>query len=254
MNVESFLLIVSGVFGLIIGSFLNCLAWRLYKKESMIGRSYCDSCNKQIAWYENIPVLSFLFLGGRCRHCKKAIAWHYPLVEAITGLLFILGAIQANFEPLVVVRNWFVLAILVLVFIMDARWYIILDKVSLPSILIILGLNLWLGFSFSGLLISATIGAGFFLIQFLVSRGHWIGGGDIRLGLLLGVALSWTNVLVAILIAYAVGALVGVILIASGKKKWGSMVPLGTFLSLGGAIALLYGEKIIHWYLSFVNF
>lgn len=251
---QTLLLVFSAILGLVIGSFLACLAWRLYHEESVGGRSYCDACHKPISWYDNIPLLSFLLLGGRCRHCHKAIIWHYPATEAITAVLFVLGALAAHFEPLELVRNWFVLSVFVLIFIMDARWYIILDKVSLPAAAIALILNALLGFGWRGLLISATIGTGFFLIQFLVSRGRWIGGGDIRLGLLLGLALGWPYVLAAIFLGYMIGAIFGVVLLATGKKKMGSMVPLGTFLSVAGAIVLLYGEKIVNWYLSFINF
>jgi prepilin signal peptidase PulO-like enzyme (type II secretory pathway) len=250
---EPFFLVASCILGLIIGSFLNCAAWRLYEGESMNGRSHCRSCQKLIYWYDNIPILSFLLLRGHCRHCASPISWQYPLVEAITALLFMLAYWLNPFDWLLLARNWFLLAVFVLIFVMDARWYVIVDKVTLPAAITVLGANLWLGIGWSGLLISATIGTGFFLIQYLVSRGRWIGGGDIRLGLLLGVGLGWPNILAAIFIAYGFGAVFGIAALLSGKKKWGSMVPLGTFLSVAGAITLLYGEKIVHWYLNFVN-
>jgi len=250
---ELFFLLVSGLFGLIIGSFLNCMAWRLYTGESLNGRSHCRSCNKLIYWYDNIPLLSFLLLGGKCRHCKAAISFQYPAVEAVTALLFILAYIATPLDPTLLARNWFLLSVFVVIFIMDARWYVIVDKVSLPAALIALVFNLYLGYGWQWLLISATIGTGFFLIQYLVSRGRWIGSGDIRLGLLLGVALGWPNILAVIFLGYGLGAVFGVVALATGKKKWGSMVPLGTFLSLAGAITLLYGEKIVSWYLNFVN-
>jgi len=252
------------IFGLIIGSFLNCFIWRVYEEESLGGRSHCRDCKKTISWYDNLPVLSYLILGGRCRHCKKHISWQYPIVEALVGLLFMLVIWQLNkqFGPidlwslnnwLVLLRNWFLVSVFTIIFVMDLRWYVILDKISLTAAVVVLALNLWLGMSWQGLLISATIGIGFFLVQFIVSRGRWIGGGDIRLGLLLGVAFSWPYVVATIFLAYTVGALVGVLLLAFGKKHWGSKLPLGTFLSVAALIILLYGPVIVNWYLNLIN-
>ncbi len=250
---ELFFLVASGVLGLIIGSFLNCMAWRLYEGESVNGRSHCRDCQAMIHWYDNIPLLSFILLRGKCRQCQATISIQYPAVEAVTAVLFMLAYWLTPLDYIALARNWFLLSVFVVIFIMDARWYVIMDKVSLPAAAIALAFNLWLGYGWQWLLISATIGTGFFLIQYLVSRGRWIGSGDIRLGLLLGVALGWPNILAAIFLGYGLGAVFGVIALATGKKKWGSMVPLGTFLSLAGAITLLYGEKIVRWYLNFVN-
>ena len=240
-----FFLIVSFILGLLIGSFLNCLAFRLYEEESLKGRSHCRACKKIITWYDNIPILSFCLLMGQCRHCKEKISWQYPAVEAITGLLFLLAACLAPFDWLLLARNWFLLAIFVLIFIMDARWYVILDKISLPAAFIALVVNILLGFSWQNMALSVTIGIGFFLIQFFVSKGRWIGGGDIRLGFLLGAALGWPNILAALFLGYGIGALTGIALLLFGKKTLGSKLPLGTFLTIAASIILLYGEKFI---------
>ncbi|MFA4941987.1 MAG: prepilin peptidase, partial [Patescibacteria group bacterium] len=133
-----------------MGSFLNCLVWRLHEGEGMWNRSYCPKCRKQIAWYDNIPVFSFIFLSGKCRHCRKSISWQYPAVELITGILFFLSFYLnllnfsagdfLNFQPfsnpnflLSVFRDWFVIAVMIVIFIYDLRWYLILDEVSLPA-------------------------------------------------------------------------------------------------------------------------
>lgn len=258
------LVIFSLLFGLIIGSFLNCLIWRLYEGESMFGRSHCRSCKKVISWYDNLPVLSYFLLGGKCRHCKKHISWQYPIVELVVGMLFMFsfwklsqkfGAIELwtfnNF--LVLLRDWFLISVLTIIFVMDLRWYVILDKVSLVAAFFLLVINLYLGISWQSLLISATIGIGFFLIQFIISRGRWIGGGDIRLGLLLGFALGWPYILAIIFLAYMIGSIFGILLLVAGKKQWGSKVPLGTFLSIAALIVLFYGQVIINWYLKLIN-
>ena len=129
------------ILGLIVGSFINCLTWRLYKEESIMGRSYCPKCRKQIAWHDNIPVLSFLFLRGKCRKCKKKISFQYPLVELVTGLLFF-GVFLFNSDLLILdskfiiqlFRNLFFVSVMVIIFIYDLKWYMILDKITISSI------------------------------------------------------------------------------------------------------------------------
>lgn len=256
------------LFGLIIGSFLNCFIWRLHEGEGMWNRSYCPKCRNQIAWYDNIPVISFILLGGKCRQCSKPISWQYPIVELITGTLFLLTVICnlkfviwndfildpiANYQLLIaIVRDWFVIAVMTVIFIYDLRWYLILDEISLPACLIVLLFNLFLGINWLALLISGIIGGSFFLIQFVISKGKWIGGGDIRLGLLMGLALGrFDYLLLAILLAYFAGSFVGLGLIIFGRKKWDSQIPLGVFLSVSTVFVIFWGEVIMNWYLGF---
>ena len=243
------------LFGLIIGSFLNCLVWRLRTGESLLGRSYCLKCKKQIAWYDNLPVLSFVLLKGKCRQCGGKISWQYPIVELTTGVLFVLAYYLnyelriTNYELIIqLLRDWFLISAMMVIFIYDLRWRLILDVVTLPAGLVVLILNLALGFSLWNLLVSGIIGSGFFLLQFLISGGKWIGGGDIRLGLLMGLALGWPGVIAAIIISYFLGSLVGLGLIAAGKKRWGSEIPLGVFLAAGTIIDLFWQERILDWY------
>lgn len=259
------------LFGLVIGSFLNCLIWRLHTGESLWGRSYCPQCKAKIAWYDNIPVLSFILLRGRCRHCGRRISLQYPVVEIVTAVLFVLAFIIqfsniqssasmaaldeypiSNIQYLLLIRNWFVIAVMIIIFVYDLRWYLILDVVTLPACLVVLGLNLALGYSWQNLLFSGIIGAGFFLIQFLISRGRWLGGGDIRLGLLMGLALGWPDVILAILLAYVSGSLVGLSLVAGGKKKWGAKLPLAVFLAPATIAVMFWGEWILNWYFRLI--
>ncbi len=259
-------------FGLTIGSFINCLVWRLHKKEGMWDRSYCPKCRKQIAWYDNIPLLSFCLLRGKCRHCRKSISLQYPLVELAVAVLFLLAwraelalwpiasGLDVDLSMIIpsihvlayVFRDWFIIAVMTVIFIYDLRWYLILDKITLPACAVIVAINLLLGANWLNMLISGIIGGGFFYLQFIISRGKWIGGGDIRLGLLMGLSLGWPYVLLAIFLAYFLGSIVGVGLILSGKKKWGSRIPLGTFLSFSTVIILLWGRAILAWYLHFI--
>jgi len=259
------------VFGLIIGSFLNALIWRLHTGESMMERSKCPKCKSTIAWYDNIPVLSFLFLRGKCRSCKTRISFQYPLVEFVVGLLFVLAFNFEfrifNFESilnflilkpgykffLALFRDFFLVSVMVIVFVYDLRWYLILDIVTLPAIAVLFVLNLILGISWQSLLISGIIGGGFFLLQFAISKGKWIGGGDIRLGFLMGIALAWPKIIIALMLAYIVGAFVGLGLIVFGRKKWSSQVPFGIFLSTATVATLFWGDFLMQWYLGLIG-
>jgi prepilin signal peptidase PulO-like enzyme (type II secretory pathway) len=275
-----FLFIYVSIFilGLVIGSFLNCLIWRLHTEETMMNRSHCPKCQKQIAWYDNIPVFSYIVLLGKCRHCRKNISIQYPVVELVVGLLFVLVFIVEYFDNfqssifndiipeflnldlffyITILKDWFVVSVMTIVFIYDLRWYLILDKIMIPAMIVVFGLNIYLGYLdgdvFSNLwnmLISAIIGGGFFLFQFVISRGKWIGGGDIRLGFLMGLILGWQGLLVALLLAYISGAIIGVGLIVIGKKKMSSQIPFGVFLSTATLISLFWGQDIIYWYLN----
>lgn len=256
------------VLGSLFGSFINCLVWRLHEKDTIMGRSYCPKCKHMIAWYDNIPLFSFLALKGKCRHCGKKISWQYPVVEFVTGILFVVAAhinigtdlfkapifeLQAS-SYVVLLRDWFIICVMVVIFIYDLRWYLILDIVSLPAVLVIFLLNMALGFDLLNILISGIIGGSFFLFQFVISRGKWIGGGDIRLGLLMGVALGWPKILLAIMIAYLIGSVFGIFLLVTKKKSWGSQLPLGVFLTPATLIVLFWGKEILSWYLKLIGF
>ena len=254
------ILVIIFIFGTMIGSFLNCLIWRLHKKETILGRSYCPRCRHRIAWYDNIPVLSFLILSGRCRHCRGSISWQYPIVELVTGALFVVAfmlnhELVSGFRFLPLLKYWFIISVMIIVFIYDLRWYLILDIVTLPACLVVFFLNLILGIEWQNMLFSGIIGGGFFWLQFVVSRGRWIGGGDIRLGLLMGLVLGWPGIITALTLAYFSGSIVGIGLIISGKKKMGSKIPMGVFLSAAAISVLFWGENILNWYLrTFLNF
>lgn len=262
---QTILIVYSSLFGLIMGSFLDCLLRRLKNGESILGRSACPGCHAQLAWYDNIPLFSFLILRARCRRCRQPISWQYPLIEAVTALLFaaafwriasFAGAVEGwrLHEWLLLLRDWIFLFALAGVFISDLRWYLIFDEIVLPAGVAVFLLNIAIGTPWPILLLSATIGTGFFLLQYAVSRGRWIGGGDIRLGFLLGAGLGWPLVVPAIMIAYLVGAPVGVLLISVGRKEWGSRLPLGVFLCIGALAALFYGQPLIDWYLHLIHF
>jgi len=249
--------IFSFIFGTLIGSFINCAAWRLYKEETIFGRSYCPKCLKQIHWYDNIPLISFILLHGKCRSCSKKISWQYPLVELVMGILFYLAFLNFGAGSLILLLKIFiVLAILVLVFIFDFRWYLIPVSVLIWSgvLVIILGALSYtgnLGTYLFVLIIVMALASLFFGAQYLITRGKGIGEGDIWLGLFLGAALpSLRSFLVAVLSAYFIGSIVGITLLILKRKHWSSKLPLGVFLTVGAVISIFWGQAISTWYLG----
>lgn len=263
-----FIALIILLLGLSLGSFANCLIWRFYKEEKIIGRSHCPKCKNLIAWYDNIPVLSFIFLKRRCRRCQSKISWQYPMVEIVMALLFLffwfkqLDFAWLNVNDLSLVLNslnfylelgyfYLVIFILVIVFVFDLRYYLVSTLLVWPATFILLILNISLGFSWYLMLINMAGAGMFFLLQFVLTRGRGIGEGDIWLGVLLGAIFPQTIYLVfAIFSAYIIGSLVGVLLIIFGRKSWGSKLPLGVFLAFGAILTLILGEFINTLYLS----
>lgn len=253
------------ILGLFVGSFLNVVVYRLHREESFVkGFSKCLFCGHRLYPKDLVPLVSFLFLKGKCRYCRHKIAKQYFLMELATAIGFTLIAlvlwknidsqiILANINNLLIFKTlaWCLFfSYLLIIFVYDLKYYLILDQVTLPAIVLIFIINLFLGFSWATLLLGALVGGGFFFLQFAISKGKWIGGGDIRLGLLLGVMLAWPQVLTALFLAYLLGSLFAIGLLLKGKKHWGDKLPFGTFLSLATFIVLLYGDVLISWYWS----
>jgi len=241
------------VFGLATGSFLNVVIFRMRLGKNFLGRSACLACGKILKWVDNIPVLSFINLKGRCRYCQSRISWQYPLIELSLGIIFIFGYFRfgINLELMAFV---IFAAFLSVIFVYDLKHYLILDKVTVPAMVLALVLNPLFGKSPVDLILGASILAGFFLLQYFISGGRWIGGGDIRMGAVMGFMLGWKLGLLALFMAYMFGAVAGVVLLALKKKKIGSEIPFGTFLSLATLICLLYGQEILNWYLNLIIF
>ncbi|PKM87177.1 hypothetical protein CVU83_03315 [Candidatus Falkowbacteria bacterium HGW-Falkowbacteria-2] len=252
--------------GLSLGSFANCLIWRLYKQERVLGRSYCPLCKKQIVWYDNIPLLSYIFLGGRCRQCKKKISWQYPLVEFAVAALFLLfwfknleysylslTELSYYFENprfwLSLIFDWLAVWVLTVVFVFDLRYYLVSTILTVVAAVVFLALNYSLGVTWYLPLITMAGGAAFFGLQFLATRGKGIGEGDIWLGLMLGAMFVQVNLLIlAIFASYIIGTIIALGLLIAGKKAWSSKLPLGVFLALGGLFALIWGNKLLDAY------
>lgn len=252
------------ILGTIVGSFLNALLWRLSVGESVLrGRSYCTDCRHPLASKDLVPLISFFTLRRRCRYCSAKISWRYPIIETSAGVLFVLvyavfvqsvpeGLIQSFFfgghnrEILMFALNVFFASALLALFVYDLRWSLLPDAITIPAIVVGVVVQAvlypsalpWYG-------LAVLVGAGFFAAQYIVSRGVWIGGGDIRLGALMGVILGWPGVLLALFISYIAGAVIAIFLLALKLKNRKSEIPFAPFLTASTFIVLLYGEGLI---------
>ncbi|MBU4299044.1 prepilin peptidase [Patescibacteria group bacterium] len=256
--------------GLTVGSFLNSIIERLSKNETFLsGRSYCPGCKHILNWQDLIPIFSFLILRGKCRYCSQKISWQYPLVELTAGILFVLimnyelritNYELLNFET--ILNSLFLIltsCFLIIIFVYDLKHYIIPDKIVYPAIAAALIFNFEFLISkqfliFNYLILSAVGSAAFFLFIVLISRGKWMGLGDVKLAFLMGLFLGWPKILVALFLAFFIGAIIGLGLIALGKKGLKSEVPFGPFLVSGTFIALFWGQEIVRWYISNFQF
>jgi prepilin signal peptidase PulO-like enzyme (type II secretory pathway) len=248
------------LFGLIVGSFLNCVIYRLEKKESFLkGRSYCPNCKHKLSWQDLIPILSFLELKGKCRYCRGKISWQYPLVELATGILFVLAFNIAFPNFLLSIFYFLISSFLIIIFVYDLKYYIIPDEIVFSAIPIAFLFNFYqyfqtknLQFTILNPIYSALGASAFFLAIFLISRGKWLGFGDVKLALFMGLFLGFPNIMVALFFSYLIGAIIGVGLILTGKKGLKSEVPFGPFLVTGTFIAFFWGVGIINWYLNLI--
>lgn len=246
-------LIFSFILGGILGSFLNAYIWRTRVGKSVAsGRSICTLCHVQLAWFDNIPLVSYVVLKGKCRTCKKSISYQYPIVELTAGLLFLFvmwwhGPTEWPF----ILRDWFIVWYLLFIFVYDFLYQEIPDRASLvPAAVLFVFSVAILGNNWIDLLGAGLAGAGFFLAQYVLSKGKWIGGGDIRLGLFMGIILGWPLVLVAIFLAYIVGALIGVGLLLLQSKEMQSEIAFGTFLTGATCVTMFWGSELLMWYMN----
>lgn len=263
---ENYLIYFVFILGLILGSFLNCLLWRLKVNESVGGRSYCPHCRQQLTWYENIPLFSFIFLRGSCRYCHKKISWQYPLVELSCALLFSFVYIfwknnlasELSFSTIFIlniVRDWVFVFILLLIFVYDLLWQKVPMLALWPGIVIVSLLSLFLGTPFLSLLLAVSLAVSFFLAQYLITKGKGLGSGDIWIGAFLATRfVDLGHLSLAIFSTYMIGSIVAIVLLLKKKKKMRSKLPLGPFLVTGALISLFFAKEIIDWYLSLLFF
>ncbi len=243
------------LFGLLIGSFLNAVIHRLHTEESLNGRSYCPHCRKTIAWFDLIPVISFLILRGKCRHCKKPISVQYPFVELITGGVFL--ALYAFAFPNIpyLLFLLYIAASLLVIFVYDLKHYLIPDVVLVPAIVVAIAYRSIFDFhNLSSFLLAAVLACSFFFAIYTISKGVWMGFGDVKLAILLGFLTGFPGILVALFLAFLFGAIIGVISLALKKKGLKSEIPFAPFLIIGSFVALFWSNALIGWYVVLLVF
>lgn len=255
-----FVFVILFLVGLMVGSFLNVVILRLaWGKSPVRGRSHCPQCKHVLEWNDLIPVISFILQRGRCRYCQKSISWQYPLVELATAMAFVALGSSCGVElfavpfvstsvilchPGELLWQLVLACFLILIFVYDARFMQIPDHFTIPAFIVAFLGRLLLGEDLKHLALGILIGAGFFGAQYLLSRGAWIGSGDIRLGAVMGAGLSFPGVLAALFFGYVSGAVVGVVLLATGRATRKTKIPFGTFLSAATFIALIFHTAI----------
>ncbi|MDP3985539.1 MAG: prepilin peptidase [bacterium] len=241
------------LFGSAVGSFINVLSARTVAGQSLwMPRSFCDACAKPLWRRDLIPVVSFFLLKARCRFCNIKIAWQYPLVELVTALLFLAAYLKWWQDPGQMVMAWIVITAVIALFLTDIRAMVLPDQISIPAIVVLLGFDMIvLGKDPKTVLWALLIGGGFFFLQYLFSRGKWIGSGDIRFGLLMSAALGdWQRTVIAIFFSYILGALITLPLMFAKRVNLKTAVPLGVFLAVGTLAVLFFGDYLIQWFLN----
>lgn len=249
-------LIVTGLFGLAIGSFLNVVIYRLPRKITLItGRSRCPHCERQLKWYHNIPVISFLFLTGKCAFCSGKISLRYPIVELLNGLFYVYFYWQFSLSVEFAVYCFLTSALLV-IFLIDLDFQIIPDTVTIPGMVLGLGVSLLPGgVGIIDAVIGLLVGGG--SLYAIAVLGDWLfkkesmGGGDIKMAAMLGAFLGWQKVLFVFISSAVIGLLVSVFLMLfSAKLRRERVVPFGPFLATAAMLAIFFGDRVINFYLT----
>ena len=241
--------------GLAIGSFLNVCIYRLPRGESVVNPpSRCPSCGRGLRWFENVPVLGYLLLAGRCRTCRAVVSPMYPIVEAGTALLFLLQYWQLGWQPLLGVRLVFVAAMIAL-FVIDLQHRILPNVITLPGVVIGVAASLLFEPGWRASLIGVAVGGGALWAigeaYFRIRGEEGMGMGDVKMLAMIGAFLGWQLMLVTLLIASLAGSVFGggMILLHRGSMKYA--LPLGSFLAAGALITTHVGQRLLSWYLGF---
>lgn len=248
------MLLLIFIYGLIIGSFLNVCIYRIPRNESIaFPGSHCPKCNHNLSWYDNIPLFSWLSLGGKCRYCKAPISIQYPIIESLNALIYILFYFVFGFNIDFIFYS-LLASVLIVITVIDLKEMIIPDV--LVVIILIFSIIYKVVNNFMGVspqilnsILGLLLAGGLFLAIVLLSRGG-MGGGDVTLIGALGFTLGWKLILINILLSFLLGAVISVILLASGIKTRKDPIPFGPFIILAFFITLLWGHDIMNWYIG----
>jgi leader peptidase (prepilin peptidase)/N-methyltransferase len=255
--VETLRIILVIVVGLVWGSFLNVVIYRLPRDLSLVKPpSSCPKCGRRIKWYDNIPLLSYIMLGGKCRFCKARISIVYPIVEALTAICFLLVYFHnLKFLDLQFFADCLFVSSLIALGFIDYFHQIIPDHISIPMLILSLVYAPFrLDFNLRQALIGAVVGGGFLLLVDLAyifwRKKEGLGMGDVMMMLMVGAYLGLSRTIFTLLLASVVGAIFGLLLMRFKKKDLQFALPFGTFIAPAAFIALIWGQQIISWYLS----
>lgn len=240
--------------GLVIGSFSNVCIYRIPRNESLVWPgSHCPKCSKPIKFYDNIPLISYIILKGKCRNCGEPIPLQYPIVELATGLFYLALYLFYGLQ-LIALVYMMLCSVLIIISFIDLKVEIIPDTISLPFIVIgfllsfflrnINPLDSMLGIITGGgsLLLVAIFGSKLF-------KKEAMGGGDIKLAAMIGAFFGWKLTLLSLFLSFFLGSIIGIIVLAASKDKSNNIIPFGPFIALGAMISMFWGNAIIHWYL-----
>jgi len=249
---DAIALVVLSFLALAVGSFLNVCIHRIPKHLSIISPgSSCPQCGYALRWFDNIPVVSYAVLRGRCRGCGAGISIHYPVVELITLAVFLVHYAVFGWSALLVVRLLFACALIVL-FAIDLEHHLLPNVITLPGIGAGLLFSTVLPPGLEAALIGTLVGGG---VLWLIGEAYYryagqegMGGGDVKMLAMIGAFLGWKLVLVALVLSSVTGSVIGLLVILSRRGTMKQALPYGTFLALGGLVASLIGERIVAWY------
>ena len=239
------------IFGLIFGSFINAVVWRLPKRKKIIfDQSECVHCGHKLGFWDLFPVLSFLYLKGKCRYCGLKISPQYPIVELSAGFgLLAVSKYGFGFSENIWLSGIFILSLLV--FLYDLKYFLILDRfVAIGIIWVFFGLVFFQRANLVENFLTASAVFLFFFSIYFFSKGKWMGGGDSKLGFVIGLWLGWPLGVLSILFASIIGSAIGLSLVAVNMAKMKTKIPFGPFMIIGAWISYFFGDQIINWYMG----
>ena len=246
-----------GVLGLVVGSFLNVCIYRIPRNLSIVSpRSRCTACGHDLSWYENLPVVSYAWLRGKCRSCGAPFSMMYPLVELTTAAVFVVGYWRYGASPMLAARLLFACAMIAL-FVIDLQHKILPNEITLPGVVVGLVLSGLTGPGWISSLIGIAVGAG---TLFAIAEAYYqvrgeegLGMGDVKMLAMIGAFLGWKMVLLTLVLSSMSGSIVGVAILLVKKESLKYALPFGTFLAVGALISAVAGDALLMWYLGFYS-
>jgi leader peptidase (prepilin peptidase)/N-methyltransferase len=250
-----FPVVMAAAFGAVFGSFLNVCIYRLPRARSIVWPdSACPLCDRPLAWFENVPIASYLALRGRCRSCKASISLRYPIVEALTALMFALGVWHYGLGVLLLSRLLLGCALIVL-FAIDLEHHLLPNVITLPGIVAGFALSFFTEPGWVSSLIGIVIGGG---ALWAIAEGYFrlrheegLGMGDVKMLAMIGAFVGWKLTLLSLVLASVSGSVIGIALLATQRGGLKSALPFGTFLALGAAASATVGPRVLQWYFGY---